>query len=99
MVCSHFHLFQFCLLTVVERPVDVLTPTKGGSKISTGLQAGLVWGKVLQVDGPLNVIVGGGAAIPVSRLLPSLSIVDAGSPLPVLLPDPHPNHFATKISV
>ena len=69
-----------------------LNTDQGGSKISTVLQAGLVWGKVLQVDGPLNVIVGGGAAIPVSRLLPSLSIVDAGSP-------PPPSYFPTPIQI
>ncbi len=44
------------------------------------LQAGLVWGEVLQGGGggggPLSVLVGGGTAISVSRLVPTLDIVD-----------------------
>ena len=47
------------------------------------LQVGLVWDVVLQGidggDGPPHVLVGSGAAISVSCLVPSLTLVDAGS--------------------
>ncbi len=49
-----------------------------GGAVATALQVGLVWDVVLQGDGPLSVLVGGGAAIPVSRLVPSLDLIDAG---------------------
>jgi hypothetical protein len=46
------------------------------------VQAGLVWGEVLQGGGggggQLSVLVGGGTAIPVSRLVPTLAIFDVG---------------------
>jgi hypothetical protein len=72
---SHL-LIVFSTTRVSHLPIRALSLTAWSQ---LRLQAGLVWGEVLQGgggSGSLSVLVGGGTAISVSHLVPTLAIVD-----------------------